>query len=105
MEANYKGWGSSDFQVVHLYLQNKIETRLGVPSIAGRLLKHVYMIYDMRRGHIAGNIDLRNQTLMGYNIHDKKTKADLQCIILLQNELEQITVCAINVKLRKRTVE
>ena len=25
MEANYKGWGSSDFQVVHLYLQNKIE--------------------------------------------------------------------------------
>ena len=24
------------------------------------------MIYDMRRGHIAGNIDLRNQTLMGY---------------------------------------
>ena len=53
------------------------QTRLGVPSIAGRLLKVietcVYMIYDMRRGHIAGNIDVRNQTLMGYNIHDKKT--------------------------------
>ena len=35
------------------------------------------MIYDMRRGHIAGNIDLRrNQTLMGYNKHDKKTSYD-----------------------------
>ena len=33
-------------------------------------------IYDMRRGHIAGNIDLRNQTLMGYNKHDKKTSYD-----------------------------
>ena len=31
VEANYKGWGSSDFQVVHLYLQNKIE-KTGISS-------------------------------------------------------------------------